>query len=132
MQQPELQNQRNALRAVDAIQVRTYQKIGRHIVEFEQSGATRAEDSKRLLPRLAESLTSEFGGVFDERNLRNMRAFFQVFPIWNAVRTELNWTHCRTLLSEENEQLFASKYRWVLPTDQASLLSEAKDNKLLF
>jgi predicted nuclease of restriction endonuclease-like (RecB) superfamily len=33
-----------------------------------------------------------------------MRAFFQSFPIWNAVRTELSWTHYRTLLRVENEQ----------------------------
>ena len=41
---------------------------------------------------------------FDERNLRYMRAFFQGFPIWNAVRTGLSWTHYRNLLREENEQ----------------------------
>lgn len=93
-----------ALRSVDAIQVRTCWEIGRHIVEFEQGGAVRAEYGKRLLPRLAESLTAEFGRGFDERNLRNMRAFFQSFPIWNAVRTELSWTHYRTLLRGENEQ----------------------------
>ncbi len=92
------------LRSVDAIQVRTCWEIGRHIVEFEQGGAARAEYGKRLLPRLAESLTAEFGRGFDERNLRNMRAFFQVFPIWDAVRTELSWTHYRTLLRVEGEQ----------------------------
>jgi predicted nuclease of restriction endonuclease-like (RecB) superfamily len=50
-----------------------------------------------LLPQLAERLTQEFGQGFDQRNLRNMRAFYQVFPIWNAVRTELSWTHYRQL-----------------------------------
>jgi len=93
-----------ALRSVDAIQVRTCWEIGRHVVEFEQSGNSRAEYGKRLLPRLADSLTAEFGRGFDERNLRNMRGFFQIFPIWNAVRTELSWTHYRTLLRVENEQ----------------------------
>ena len=92
------------MRAVDAIQVRTCWEIGRHIVEFEQGGATRAAYGKRLLPKLAESLTAEFGRGFDERNLRNMRAFFQVFPIWNAVRTELNWTHYRLLLRVDNTE----------------------------
>ncbi|MDD4928975.1 MAG: PDDEXK nuclease domain-containing protein [Gallionella sp.] len=92
------------LRAVDTIQVRTCWEIGRHIVEFEQNGAARAEYGKRLLPRLAESMTVEFGRGFDERNLRNMRAFFQIFPIWNAVRTELSWTHYRTLLRVEGDR----------------------------
>jgi hypothetical protein len=30
--------------------------------------------------------------------LRNMRAFFQNFPNWNAVRSDLSWTHYRLLL----------------------------------
>lgn len=46
---------------------------------------------------LAVQLTAEFGKGFDERNLRHMRAFFQAFPIWDAVRSELSWTHYRLL-----------------------------------
>lgn len=95
---------RQALRAVDAIQVRTCWEIGRHIVEFEQHGADRATYGVRLIPRLAETLTAEFGRGFDERNLRHMRGFYQCFPIWNAMRTELSWTHYRALLRVENEQ----------------------------
>ena len=79
-------------------QVQTYWGIGRHIVEFEQGGQNRATYGKQLLSRLAESLTHEFAKGFDERNLRNMRAFFQHFPNWNAVRSELSWTHYRLLL----------------------------------
>lgn len=93
-----IQDARNqALRAVDWVQVRTYWEIGRHIVEFEQAGEARADYGKRLLPQLAERLTQEFGQGFDQRNLRNMRGFYQAFPIWNAVRTELSWTHYRQL-----------------------------------
>ncbi len=80
-----------ALRAVDAIQVRTCWEIGHHIVEFEQQGQERAAYGARLIPKLAETLTAEFGRGFDERNLRHMRSFYQCFPIWNAVRTELSW-----------------------------------------
>ena len=47
-------------------------------------------------------LTAEFGKGFDERNLRHMRAFYAAFPIWNALRTELSWTHYRTLLRVED------------------------------
>ena len=95
---------RQALRAVDTLQVRTCWEIGRHIVEFEQQGADRAAYGARLIASLAESLTAEFGRGFDERNLRHMRAFFQYFQIWNAVRTELSWTHYRNLLRVEDEQ----------------------------
>ena len=93
-----------ALRAVDAIQVRTCWEIGRHIVEFEQGGATRAEYGKRLLPRLAGSLTAEFGRGFDASNLRYMRLFYVAFPIRDALRHELSWTHYRTLLRVEDER----------------------------
>lgn len=93
-----------ALRAVDAVQVRTCWEIGRHIVEFEQGGAARAEYGKRLLPRLAESLTAEFGRGFDASNLRYMRLFYLAFQICDALRHELSWTHYRTLLRVEDEQ----------------------------
>jgi predicted nuclease of restriction endonuclease-like (RecB) superfamily len=91
-----------AVRAVDVLQVRTCWEIGRHIVEFEQAGAARAAYGKRLLPQLSERLSQEFGQGFDQRNLRHMRGFYQAFPIWNAVRTELSWTHYRNLLSVES------------------------------
>ena len=92
-----------ALRVVDAVQVQTCWEIGRHVVEFEQRGATRAEYGSRLLPILAESLTREFGRGFDSSNLRYMRLFYQAFPIRDALRHELSWTHYRTLLKVEQE-----------------------------
>jgi len=91
------------LRAVDAVQVQTCWEIGRHIVEFEQGGSARAEYGTRLLPILAESLSREFGRGFDATNLRHMRAFYQAFPIRDALRPELSWTHYRILLRVENE-----------------------------
>lgn len=84
------QARNQALRLVDVIQVQTCWEIGRHIVEFEQQGDTRAGYGKRLIDDLSLGLTQEFGKGFDARNLRNMRAFYQQFPIWNAVRTELS------------------------------------------
>lgn len=91
------------LRAVDAVQVQTCWEIGRHIVEFEQGGAARAEYGTRLLPILAESLAREFGRGFDATNLRHMRVFYQAFPIRDALRPELSWTHYRTLLKVNSE-----------------------------
>jgi predicted nuclease of restriction endonuclease-like (RecB) superfamily len=95
---------KQVLRSVDAVQVQTCWEIGRHIVEFEQGGAGRAEYGKKLLSTLAEALTTEFGRGFDASNLRYMRLFFQAFPICDALRHELSWTHYRTLLRVENEK----------------------------
>ncbi len=97
-------SRQQALRAVDVVQVRTCWEVGKHIVEFEQGGSERAQYGANLLVRLAERLSREFGKGFDERNLRNMRAFYQVFPIWNAVRSELSWTHYRLLLRVDDAQ----------------------------
>lgn len=33
-----------------------------------------------------------------------MRAFFQAFPIWDAVRSELSWTHYRLLTRVDKAQ----------------------------
>jgi hypothetical protein len=145
------QGRQRALRTVDMVQVQTCWEIGRHIIEFEQGGEVRAAYGKKLLPRLAEQLTREFGQGFDERNLRHMRAFFQAFPIWNALRTELSWTHYRHLLrvdSAEARQWYvneAAEQNWsaraldrqigtlyyerlVLSADKAALADEAATN----
>jgi len=94
---------RKVLRAVDTTQVQTCWQIGRHIVEFEQQGARRARYGKQLLATLASVLTAEFGKGFDSSNLRYMRLFYQAFPICDALRHELSWTHYRALLRVEND-----------------------------
>ncbi|SFW57980.1 Predicted nuclease of restriction endonuclease-like (RecB) superfamily, DUF1016 family [Pseudomonas sp. NFACC19-2] len=76
---------------------------GRHIVEFEQAGKARAAYGKNLLTALAKGLTAEFGKGFDATNLRHMRAFFLAFPIRDALRRELSWTHYRTLLRVDSD-----------------------------
>jgi predicted nuclease of restriction endonuclease-like (RecB) superfamily len=98
------QGRQRALRAVDMVQVQTCWEIGRHVVEFEQGGETRAAYGKKLLPRLAESLTLEFGKGFDVSNLRYMRLFFQAFPMCDALRHTLSWTHYRLLLRVNSSQ----------------------------
>ena len=88
-------------RAVDVLQVRTSWTVGRHIVEFEQAGATRAEYGKNLLEQVSAQLTADFGKGFDASNLRYMRLFYQAFPNCDALRHELSWTHYRSLLRVE-------------------------------
>ena len=87
-----------AVRAVNQAMVELYWEIGRTIVDDEQDGATRAKYGESVLADLAARLTTEFGKGFDERNLRNMRQFYRAFPIRNALRAELSWTHYRLLM----------------------------------
>ncbi len=89
----------------NAILLKMYWEIGRIIVENEQQGKSKAQYGKATLNNLAKQLTFEFGKGFDERNLNNIRAFYRAFPIWNAVRSELSWTHYRIISRLENEKL---------------------------
>lgn len=85
-----------AYAAVNFAMVEAYWEIGRSIVE-QQGGEERAEYGEELIEGLAERLTLDFGKGFDARNLRFMRQFYLAFPIRNALRTELSWTHYRRL-----------------------------------
>lgn len=90
-----------ALRAADLVQVRTSWEVGRHIVDYEQRGAARAEYGASLLKRLSAELTAEFGRGFDASNLYKMTQFYRLFPNLDALRPNLSWTHYRLLLRVE-------------------------------
>lgn len=83
----------------------TYWQIGKLIVEDEQNGKERAEYGKFVLKNLSKQLTLEFGKGFDESNLRNMRNFYRTFPIYDAMRHELSWTHYRLLLKIDSQEI---------------------------
>lgn len=91
-------------RMANSALLETYWQIGKIIVEGEQQGKDKATYGESTLKNLANQLTLEFGKGFDERNLNNMRAFYKAFPIWNALRTELSWTHYRQLSRLDSEQ----------------------------
>ena len=82
-----------------------YWQIGYLIVGNEQQGNTKAIYGKGVLRNLAEQLTHEFGKGFDESNLRNIRQFYIAFPIRDALRHELSWTHYRIISRLETESL---------------------------
>lgn len=94
----------NAYRTINSVMVRAYWNVGRIIVEEEQKGKNRAKYGKFLIKSLSVKLTEDFGKGFDERNLRYIRRFYQTFPKWNAVRSELSWTHYRLLIRVKNQQ----------------------------
>ncbi len=91
-----------AWQAVNTVMIDAYWEVGRVIVEDEQGGQKRAGYGKRILQGLAERLQAEFGKGYDPSNLRNMRSFFVTYPIRDALRHELSWTHYRHLLRVDN------------------------------
>jgi len=94
-----------AYRAVNFAMVQAYWHIGRVIVEEEQMGKAKAEYGEYLLKNLSQRLTKDFGKGFDYSNVKNMRKFYMAFPIGDALRSQLNWTHYRLLMRVEKESV---------------------------
>jgi hypothetical protein len=91
-----------AYSAVNFAMVEAYWLIGKQIVEV-QGNNERAEYGAQLLKYLSEQLTRDFGKGFDESNLRLIRQFYLTFPIRDAVRHELSWTHYRKIMKVQKD-----------------------------
>ena len=91
-----------AYRAVNKNMTETYWKLGQLIVEEEQSGKERAEYGRYLIRELSQRLTLAYGEGYDKRNLFYMKQFYLTYPIVNALRSQLTWTHYRLLLKVKN------------------------------
>lgn len=99
-----IQSRQRVYRMVNSVLLDTYWNIGRLIIEDEQNGNTKAIYGKSTLKNLSKELTFEFGKGFDYTNLTNMRNFYLAFPILDAVRQELSWTHYRLLSRIDSEE----------------------------
>ena len=80
----------------------TYWNIGKLIVEA-QGGEQRAKYGNNLIKEWGEKLSEKYGKNYGKSNLNKMRKFYITFPIVDAVRPQLTWTHYRTLLTIKNE-----------------------------
>ncbi len=91
-----------AIRSVDTERVLMYWEIGKVIFEEEQEGKERAGYGDFLIKSLANDLEPKLGSSFSYRQLNLFRQFYRIFPIVNAVRSQFNWTHYRTLIRIDN------------------------------
>lgn len=90
--------QSNAARSVDYCRVQMYWNLGKRIFEEEQQGKERADYGAYIVKSLAEKLETEYGSGFSERQLKFCRQFYRLYPIGNALRSQLNWTQYRLLI----------------------------------
>jgi len=77
-----------------------YWKVG-YRINIEILKDERAEYGKSIIEDLARSLTIEYGRSFEEKNLRRMIQFAELFPdekIVAALRRQLSWTHFKSLI----------------------------------
>ena len=77
-----------------------YWKVG-YRINIEVLKNERAEYGQSIIEDLARSLTIEYGRSFEEKNLRRMIQFAELFPdekIVAALRRQLSWTHFKSLI----------------------------------
>lgn len=90
-----------AVQAVNKEMAATYWRVGRHIVEFEQGGNSKAEYGKALISNLSRDLGLRHGRGFSRANVIYMRLFYQCFPDAQKSQTlsdQLSWSHIVELL----------------------------------
>ena len=92
----------NAIRSVDFSREQMYWLLGKRIFEEEQQGKDRADYGAYLIRNLAEELTPLYGSGFSVRQLEQSRRFYRMYPIANALRSQLNWTQYRLLIQIED------------------------------
>ena len=97
------QAKEKAIRLVDYERTLMYWHIGQRIFEEEQEGKDRADYGNYLTKFIAEQLEPQYGSGFSKRQVELFRQFYRTFPIANALRSQLGWTHYKLLIRLDNE-----------------------------
>ena len=143
----------NAVRSVEFYRVEMYWKLGERIFEEEQQGKERADYGAYLIQNLSKELEPEFGSGFSVRQLERYRQFYRIYPIASAVRSQLNWSQYKMLISIEDalkrkyyeleavrnawsgreleRQINSSLYeRLLMSTDKEAVMAMARNERL--
>ncbi|MDX9749175.1 MAG: PDDEXK nuclease domain-containing protein [Paludibacter sp.] len=101
-----IENGQNQLAyAANATMTMTYWSIGKRI-NNEILDNQRAEYGKQIVVSVARQLSNEYGRSFEEKNLRRMMQFAQVFNDEQIVATlwrQLTWSHFKLLIPLKDE-----------------------------
>jgi predicted nuclease of restriction endonuclease-like (RecB) superfamily len=96
-------SQDKAIRAVDNERTIMYWTIGKRIFEEEQQGKDRANYGTYLIKFLAQELEPEYGSGYSKRQIELFRQFYRTFPIANALRSQLSWTHYKLIIRLDSQ-----------------------------
>ena len=133
------EGRKNAFATAGKITLLTYWNIGRRIVEEEQRGHSRADYGKRLIPILADDLTTKYGSGYNKRNLAYFRKFYLEFKDLGILHTRvqnLNWSHIRRILSVSSPEArewylkTAAEDMWSVKTLDRNISSQYFERRL--
>ncbi len=102
---------------IDNTMTEVYWYVGKITYELSEN-STKASYGKKIIDVLSSKLTKEFGSGFSSVSIRRMRRFYEMYPIWSTVSTELSWAHFQELIKidrkEERDfyQLESIKSNW--------------------
>lgn len=105
------------LKHIDTTMTEVYWYVGKITYELSNN-STKASYGKQIIDALSSRLTNEFGSGFSPVSIRRMRKFYEIYPIWSAVPTELSWSHFQELIrvDRKEERKFyeneAIKFNW--------------------
>jgi predicted nuclease of restriction endonuclease-like (RecB) superfamily len=109
-----------------------YWHIGQRIFLEEQEGKDRADYGKFLVKHIADSLEPEFGVGYSRRQIELFRQFYRMFPIANAVRSQLSWTHYRFLIRLDSQNKIEFYIAETVKNNWSSRQLERQINSNLF
>ncbi len=77
------------LKHIDTTMTEVYWYVGKITYELSEN-STKASYGKKIIDALSVKLTNEFGSGFSPVSIRRMRKFYEAYPIWSTVSTELS------------------------------------------
>ena len=91
------------LKQIDTTMIEVYWYVGKTTSElYNNSGV--GTYGKRIIDALSKKLTNEFGNGFSAVSIRRMRRFYEYYPNWSTVSTELSWAHFQELIRIERDE----------------------------
>ncbi len=91
------------LKHIDTTMTEVYWYVGKITYELSEN-STKASYGKKIIDALSIKLTNEFGSGFSPVSIRRMRKFYEIYPMWSAVPTELSRSHFQELIRIDRKE----------------------------